>query len=234
MVRMSKTNSGIYQKPLSHIIADEIRSRIWNREIQFGERLYETALAEEMQVSRSSLREAMKTLEFEGLIINKARKGTFVADFTIEDMKEINEARLILETQASMNATRHLNDTHLDHLNIIVEQMGEEVEKENLHELFDLDIRFHTYVVGLCGNTRIIQLYELLSIQIRTFLAHLTGYYKTQTSLFWFHHKDLMQTLKTKDPEFIKDAFSNHIRGAGQEVLKFYENRDYKVSKECN
>src|SRR5699024_5229297 len=84
----------IVQKPLSELIADELKRRIWNKELEFGERLLETELAEVYDVSRSTIREALRILESEELIISKARKGTYVATFTEKDLQEINELKI--------------------------------------------------------------------------------------------------------------------------------------------
>src|SRR5699024_11831242 len=93
-------NDSILQQPLSHIIAEELRLRIWRKKIEFGDRLLESDLAEDFDVSRSTIREALKILEHESLVINKARKGTYVTDFSEKDLEEMIELRTLLEEQA--------------------------------------------------------------------------------------------------------------------------------------
>src|SRR5690625_3343260 len=89
----------ILQQPLSELIAVQLRKKIWNNELLFGERLLETELAEQFDVSRSTIREALRILEIEELVVSKARKGTYVATFSEQDIAEIIELRMIIESR---------------------------------------------------------------------------------------------------------------------------------------
>src|SRR5690625_4318336 len=115
----------IVQKPLSELIADELKRRIWNKELEYGERLLETELAEVYDVSRSTIREALRILESEELIISKARKGTYVATFTKKDLQEINELRILLEAGAFLQALPKLEKKHFKELEKIIGKMKE-------------------------------------------------------------------------------------------------------------
>src|SRR5699024_4598794 len=103
-----ESDTSIVQKPLSELIAEKLKHKIWNQEVQFGERLLENDLAAYFDVSRSTLREALRILENESLIISKARKGTYVAEFSKKDRDEIVELRALLEAHAFRQATAHL------------------------------------------------------------------------------------------------------------------------------
>src|SRR5690625_6729087 len=95
----------ILQQPLSELIAVQLRKKIWNKELLFGERLLETELAEQFDVSRSTIREALRILEIEELVVSKARKGTYVATFSERSEEHTSElqsrghlvCRLLLE-----------------------------------------------------------------------------------------------------------------------------------------
>src|SRR5690625_5071168 len=170
-------NDSILQEPLGEIIADKLRRKIWNRELQFGERLLENDLSEEFNVSRSTIREALKILEYEVMVISKARKGTYVALFSKKDWKEIIELRTLIEAHAFVLAIPQLNTDHFSQLHSVLEEMKEQSANQNWNDLFDLDMKFHGYVVNLSGNSRIVKIYESIQVQIRTFLLHLNDYY---------------------------------------------------------
>src|SRR5699024_10765672 len=161
------------QKPLSELIAEQLRARIWDKDMAFGERLLETDLAEEYDVSRSTIREALKILEAEELVVSQARKGTYVADFTGEDFNEMIELRTLLETTAFKKALPKLDKEHMAALEKIINKMKQKAAEKDWHALFDLDTAFHSYIVHLCGNSRIVKIYQSLQVQIRTFLMHL-------------------------------------------------------------
>ncbi|UOQ48621.1 GntR family transcriptional regulator [Gracilibacillus caseinilyticus] len=204
-------NNKLVQKPLSEVISEEIRKRIWNGEIEFGERLYEASLAEEFGVSRSSLREALQTLEFEGLLENKARRGTFVIKHSDEDVREIMEVRAILETQAFINASEVMTAEDFQQLSNIIDEMKELAKTDDWNAMFDLDLKFHLFVVHLCNNSRIVKMYDLIQVQIRTFLSELDTYYKQNKELFYKEHEDLFHALQVQDKSLIELSVRRHI-----------------------
>ncbi|MGY0692041.1 GntR family transcriptional regulator [Virgibacillus sp. FSP13] len=211
-------DSIILQKPLSQLIADALKKQIWNKEIQFGERLLETELAERFDVSRSTIREALKTLEIEELVISKARKGTYVANFTEQDLDEMIELRTLLETRAFTDAIPRLEKQHLLELEAITSQMQEKAGEKDWNELFDLDMKFHSYVVNLCHNSRIIKIYNSLQVQIRTFLMHLDKYYSSPQS-FYKEHQDLLHALTSKDIQTVQNQVQTHISYVEEKLL---------------
>lgn len=208
----------LIQKPLSELIADEIKQWIWNKNLDYGERLLETDLAEKFDVSRSTIREALKILEGEELIISKARKGTYVATFTEKDLIEINELRTLLEARAFLQALPKLEDKHFDDLEAIIERMKQGVKRKDWNELFNLDMTFHRYLMDLSDNSRILKIYDSLQVQIRTALMHLDEYYSSFDA-FYQEHKELLDILKTKDADKVKESIINHIGYVEEKLL---------------
>ncbi|GAA0590564.1 GntR family transcriptional regulator [Virgibacillus siamensis] len=208
----------IVQKPLSELIADQLKKDIWSESIKFGDRLLETDLAEHFDVSRSTIREAFKILETEELIVSKARKGTYVADFTEQDLNEIIELRTLIESQAFKKAMPKLDEQQLEKLKKITEQMKIKADEHDWNGLFDLDMEFHSFVVNLCGNARIVRIYNSLQVQIRTFLMHLDQYYSSPQS-FYREHEELLQTLISKDKDAVVKRVSNHIEYVEEKLL---------------
>ncbi|WP_373895540.1 GntR family transcriptional regulator [Virgibacillus sp. CBA3643] len=208
----------VLQKPLSELIAEQLRQQIWDRELNFGERLLEVELAEQFDVSRSTLREALKILEQEGLVISKARKGTYVAQFSNKDLKEIIELRTLMEDHAFIDALPNLREEHFQELEAIINQMKKEVDRKDWDALFDLDMQFHSYVVGLCDNSRIIKIYDSIQVQIRAYLVHLDQYYSSHQA-FYEEHKELYDALVTKDEQTVHERVRDHIAYVGENLL---------------
>jgi len=215
---MSSNEYAIMQKPLSELIAEQLRSRIWDKDMAFGERLLETDLAGEYDVSRSTIREALKILEAEELVVSQARKGTYVADFTGEDFNEMIELRTLLETVAFKKALPKLNEDHMKELESIIKKMENKAQEKDWNALFDLDTKFHSYIVHLCGNTRIVKIYASLQVQIRTFLMHLDKYYSSHQS-FYEEHKDLYEALASKNEKKVEEKVRTHIEYVEEKLL---------------
>lgn len=200
----------IARESLGELVAEQLRRSIWNREIAFGERLIESDLSDKFDVSRSTIRDALKILEYEEMITIKPRKGTYVSQFSREDWQEIIELRSLIESFAFVRALPTLDVEHFDYLRDILTDMQKAAKKQDWNELFDLDRNFHNYVVSLSDNSRIIKLYNSIQVQIRTFLLNLDKYYTSHQS-FYEEQMELFEALLTKDPQIVENKIRTHI-----------------------
>lgn len=208
-----------YKKPLSEVIAEILINDINNRKLNLGDRLLETDLAARFGVSRSTIREALKLLEQEELVISKSHKGTFITDFTEEDIAELIEVRMLIEAKAFVKALSNIREEHYEDLLTILEEMKSEGEREDWNRLFDLDMQFHSYVIKLCGNTRIIKIYESIQVQVRVYLAHLDQHYSTPMA-YYNEHKKLYDALRKKDPELVERQTKHHIEFLEERIMR--------------
>ncbi|HLR80923.1 MAG TPA: GntR family transcriptional regulator [Bacillota bacterium] len=208
----------IDHQSLSELIANQIKKKIWNKELPLGERLIETELAQTFDVSRSTIREAFKILEMDGLIVRKARKGTYITTFTTKDVEEITELRMMIESRAFIHALPHMDDEDFQHLTTLTKQMKQTANQKNWNALFDLDMEFHRYVVNRSHHVRMIKIYNSLHAQIRTVLMHFDQLYASFHSLYK-EHVDLLQALKTKDPSMVQKSVNDHIAYVGEAFL---------------
>ncbi len=203
-------DDSIKQESLGELVANEIRKSIWNKELEFGQRLIENDLSEKFDVSRSTIRDALKILEYEELVVSKPRKGTYISQFSNKDWREIIELRTIVESYAFVKALPKLGDEQIKKLESILEDMRINSINKNWKKLFDLDMKFHSYIVNLSENSRVIRLYESIQVQIRTFLVNLDKYYSNHQS-FYEEQKELFDTLLTKNPKLIDQKIRIHI-----------------------
>lgn len=200
----------IAKESLGELVAEQLRRSIWKREIQFGERLIESELSEKFEVSRNVVRDALTILEYEEMVISKPRKGTYVSEFSTKDWQEIIELRSLIESFAFVKALPNLHEEQFAHLEMILTEMKEKTESKNWIDLFDLDMKFHKYVINLSGNTRVIKLYNSIQVQIRTFLLYLDKYYSSHEA-FYHEQKELYEALLTKDPKIVNEKIQRHI-----------------------
>lgn len=188
------------------------------QEYKLGERLLEKDQAEKFNVSRSTIREAFTILENQGLIVNKARKGTYVAHYTEQDLKELIELRILIEKNAVVKALPLLTETEFTALSNILEAMKNQIESADWYELFNLDLEFHNTIVRACGNTRIIKIFELNQIEMRTYLGYLKESYSNPIDLYR-EHLNLFRALQTKDLAKVTQAIEDHIMYAEEKLL---------------
>ena len=206
------------QKSLGETIADLIKKSIWNQEHKLGERLLEKEQAEKFNVSRSTIREAFTILENKGLIINKARKGTYVTHFTEQDLKELIELRILIEKDAVIKALPLLTEADFKELSAILKQMKKQIEIADWYELFNLDLDFHRTIVNTCGNSRIIKIFELNQMEMRTYLGYLADSYAKPEDLYE-EHLELFHLLKSNDVAKVEEGIKKHIIYAEEKLL---------------
>jgi DNA-binding GntR family transcriptional regulator len=156
------------QRTLSDYVADQLRQAILAGQLKPSERLVEQEIAERMQTSRGPVRDGIKTLESEGLIVRQAHRGSFVSQLHLEDFMEIYTLREVLETLAIEWAIRNATDAQLDILTDIVSSMRSMAEHDyNQFDATNLDMDFHHTVCRISGHKRVLNMWESMSGQIR-------------------------------------------------------------------
>ncbi len=145
-------------KPLREIVYEELKRQIMVGEIAPGTRMMEVELADEMGVSRTPVREAIRKLEKEGLVTIEPRRGAYASDISAKEMVDILEVRQDLEGMAAGIAAQKITEEGKEELERLVQVYKESVEKEDIEEIIANDEAFHKYIVSLSGNKTLIKM----------------------------------------------------------------------------
>jgi DNA-binding GntR family transcriptional regulator len=151
---------------LQEKVYDHLKQAILAGEIEPGERLLETRLAESLGVSRIPVREAIRKLEREGLIVVFPRRGVYASSLSPRDVDEVYAVRAVLEGLAARLAAEHKNDTHLARLDEILADMAAQVERGDAAGLFSTGREFHQVVLEAADNAKLSLMMELMRGQI--------------------------------------------------------------------
>ena len=147
----STTFAPVKISTLKDNIVEIISEAIFTGRMKPGERVNESQLARELQVSRAPIREALQQLQEQGLIVNHPRRGMFVVHLEDEDFQKINSVRIILEAEALRLARANFNQAALTKLGQILERM-ERSETGVPSARVKLDAEFHKTIWNLTGN----------------------------------------------------------------------------------
>ncbi len=159
------------QRTLSDYVADQLRQAILSDKIKPGQRLIEQELAESMQTSRGPVRDALKMLETEGLVLRQSHRGAFVAELRPEDVIEIYTLREALENLAIRFAIRRATDSQIDELEKVVREMEQLAQRDYTQlDATDLDMEFHYTLCKISGHKRLLNSWMAISAQIRLVL----------------------------------------------------------------
>ena len=149
-------------KPLREMVYEELKMQILKGSIIPGTRMMEVELAEEMGVSRTPIREAIRKLEKEGLVTIEPRRGAYASMISTEDMVEILEVRQDLEGLAAYFAADRMTKSQMEELKQVSNSYNEAVKEGNMEAMIKHDTRFHHIIVESCRNKILVQMIEQL------------------------------------------------------------------------
>ena len=149
-------------KPLREMVYEELKMQILKGSIIPGTRMMEVELAEEMGVSRTPIREAIRKLEKEGLVTIEPRRGAYASMISTEDMVEILEVRQDLEGLAAYFAADRMTEGQMSELRKESDSYNDAVKRGNMEEMIKHDTRFHHIIVESCRNKILVQMIEQL------------------------------------------------------------------------
>ena len=149
-------------RPLREIVYEELKMQILTGKIAPGTRMMEVELAESLGVSRTPVREAIRKLEKEGLVIIEPRKGAHAAQISVKDMVEILEVRQDMEGLAACLASYRMKPQQLKKLEEISEKYEKAIAEGNLSDMIEYDSAFHNLIVESCDNNILLMLINQL------------------------------------------------------------------------
>ena len=149
-------------KPLREMVYEELKMQILKGSIIPGTRMMEVELAEEMGVSRTPIREAIRKLEKEGLVTIEPRRGAYASMISTEDMVEILEVRQDLEGLAAYFAADRMTEDKMEELRKESDSYNDAVRRGNMEDMIKHDTRVHHIIVESCRNKILVQMIEQL------------------------------------------------------------------------
>ena len=144
--------------PLRDVVFQTLRNAILKGELKPGERLMEIQLAQKLGVSRTPVREALRKLDLEGLVIMIPRRGAIVADITVQDLNDVLEVRQALEELAVRKACDCATDEQLKALKQAANDFKRCTESEDLLGCVEADMEFHEIIYAATNNKRLQQM----------------------------------------------------------------------------
>jgi DNA-binding GntR family transcriptional regulator len=198
-------------------VGARIRQRIFSGELRDGQRIVERDLAAEMGTSRGPIRDALRMLEQEGLVITAPRRGTRVASLTTADALEILAIREALEPVAVKFLLDRKVPAHFERLQAVVERLDLAARAKDWNLAITLDLEFHGLIFELCGQRRILRIWESLKTPMLQLFGKLSHYY-TDISEVPERHRDLLNSIRSGDRARAVAHSSEHVV-AFQELL---------------
>ncbi|WP_326908108.1 GntR family transcriptional regulator [Sedimentibacter sp. MB31-C6] len=200
------------RKNLAQYAYKEIRNRIYFNQIKPGELIKENNLAEELGISRTPVREAIKMLASEDLIEVREGVGTFVKILSFKDIRDIFEVRKALEAIAVKSAINRITESDLKGLEDDFNRISMELEKGKLtrEEFTDVDMKVHELIFNRCENSFARGIFEDIKLKIKQyqFLSYESLNNSNESIL---QHLEIINLLRKKDLNSLITTLNNHI-----------------------
>ncbi|HUH53033.1 MAG TPA: GntR family transcriptional regulator [Microbacteriaceae bacterium] len=203
-------------KTESERVYAEIYKLIQNKRYIPAQPLREAAIATELKVSRTPVREALRRLASEGVVEIIPNRGARVTDFTEEDVKDIWTLRLMLEPFAASLAAKRATPENIERLIQFNDEMKNNFSTGNLDVLTDANNKFHEEIVK-ATQSRV--LHEAMALVRHRTLVRRTfaQYSEDQLMRSLNHHQELVDAIKAGNSNWAESTMRAHIE-AGQEI----------------
>lgn len=211
--------------PLRDVVFNTLRQAILRGELQPGERLMEIQLAQRLGVSRTPVREAIRKLELEGLVLMIPRRGAEVAEITRQDLEDVLEVRAALEELAVKDACEHITDEQLQDLKKAANEFKRSLEGTDLVACAEADIHFHEIIYAATNNKRLVQMLNNLREQMYRYRMENLKVKRTYRTLVE-EHDAIRRALKKHDKERAGAAINVHIENQRRSILASIMEKD--------
>ena len=195
--------------PLRDVVFNTLRQAILKGELAPGERLMEIQLAEKLGVSRTPIREAIRKLELEGLVLMIPRKGAEVAKISERSLRDVLEVRRSLEELAIELACQRMSEEDMDELERVQGSFRNAIARGEAMAIAETDEHYHVIYQGT-GNDKLVQMLNNLREQMYRYrLEYIKDEDKRQVLLV--EHEHILKALRNRNIAEAKNAAREHI-----------------------
>ena len=200
------------QKPIVDLVADIIRRRIINGEMGNNLKLSTRQLSEELGVSRTPVREAIRRLESEGLIELLPRRGFTVKEYSIDEIDEIYEVRRILEIKAISLACKNIKKKELNKIEKLAQELNKELQskKSDILTIQELNKKLHFAIYEISNNETLCQIIKNLWHRVSGLLITIFSTPHRREEIP-HEHKAIIKALKERNEKDCIRALKKHM-----------------------
>ena len=205
--------------PMRDVVFKTLRQAILKGELEPGERLMEIQLAERLGVSRTPIREAIRKLELEGLVLMIPRKGAEVAKISENNLRDVLEVRRSLEELAIDLACQRMTEEELSELKKTEERFAKAIQTGEVMEIAQTDESYHEIIYNSTKNQKLVQILNNLREQMYRY------------RLEYIKDEDKRQILLVEHDHIIKALSLRHVQEAKMAIREHIDNQEITILK---
>jgi len=205
--------------PLRDVVFKTLRQAILKGDLAPGQRLMEIQLASQLGVSRTPIREAIRKLELEGLVLMIPRRGAEVARITEKDLRDVLEVRASLEALAAGLACERITASRIAELKAALENFYDAICSRDITEIAESDVRFHDVIFEATENPRLMQIVNNLREQMYRYRLEYLKDISNHMRLYR-EHQEIYEAVAQKDKALARKLITDHIYHQELTVIK--------------
>ncbi len=215
------SSSTIPRQSLTSAVAEKLRDKIVRGELQEGEQLRQDAIANEFQVSRIPVREALRQLEAEGLITIVLHRGAVVSSLSPTDILEVFQMRALLEAEVLRASVPNLTEAQLKAAEEILGRYDQALWKEgDVGSWGRLNWEFHSALYAGAERPQFMSVIKTLNYRGERYIR-LQLYLTREMERAKHEHRMLLELCRARNVEAAVDLIKRHIMFAGESLQKF-------------
>ena len=211
--------------PLRDVVFNTLRQAFLRGELKPGERLMEIQLANKLGVSRTPIREAIRKLELEGLVLMIPRKGAEVAEITEKNLRDVLEVRGALEELAVRLACDRIDKEGIENLKKAAKGFEAVLDSEDITKIAEADVAFHDIIYLATDNQRLIQLLNNLREQMYRYRVEYLKQKEWHPKLL-AEHQDIIRAIENRERDKAASITSQHIDNQVEAVIDILRHKD--------
>lgn len=197
--------SALYQE-----VAERLRRMIYDQVLLPGQPIDETKICEQLGISRTPLREALKVLHSEGLVEHKPRRGSFVKTLEVDEMRELFPVMAVLEGLCAREAVARATRSDLEHLDELHEQLESYAAAGEVNAYYDVNFEIHQFIQEMSGNRWLQRVTSDLR-KILRLARHRQLKIEGRLRKSLQEHRKIMKGFHQRDPEALERTVKQHL-----------------------
>ncbi len=224
-------NDAEASKSLHGKVFEQLEDDILKGRYRPGDCLNELKLTQEMGVSRTPIREAIRQLELEGLVAYTPNRGVVVRGLSEEDVRDIYQIRLMIEGMTARRAAETITPVQLEELKEIIELEEFYTDKKDAQQLSKLDSKFHETIYKAGGSHLIAKTMKAFHHYVKN-ARDVSLSFPERAKNTYMEHKSIYDAILERDRELAEILMEQHVRNATAFIEKQSRDRHKNVETE--
>jgi len=209
----------VVRQSLPDVIATDLRNRILSGDLAEGSLIRQEVLAEEYDVSRMPVREALKRLDAEGLVVFINNRGATVTKHSLAEIAEFFDVRILLEVDLLKKSIPLMDEQHFDKCRELLDEMEASYAAGNVADWGPLNAQYHAMLYEAANQKLTMQLLERVSMQANRYVSmHIDLLSKADNAEH--DHRSLFNLARLRDVDGAADLLKAHLENTKQQILE--------------